>query len=1715
MKKLLAFLIMMCFTIGASATVKIGGKELSSGKSFSSSSGVGITSGKISLSGSTLTLDNVTMQSSTCCIDITSKTSIVVKGKNSLTTLDDLPISIDAITSIGGSSTDTDILEVKCSSTTRKLPAIRIYNAGTLTIADCTVKATGVSGGINGYVPSSSITIKSELIIRNAAVEAQGNGNYASINSLGKLTLDGSEITSPSGAAFNASVNAVCTSATSTTTVKSVIKFAPIKYPVFVKGIQVTYKNKDDVLGDGKVKYSDNASYANLICKDATIDGGSASAIKVTDSMTKSLYLILYGTNTFKSGTDAIYLNPQAEAYICTTTSTVKATITSTNSANNDGIFVGNKTKAFTIYGDLDLTISSKGKYGIRTYAGSTLINSTIRASGASGAFYSSVEPTLKNVFVETPWWGGYNTYCKAYTSYYNLGSSTASPEKEVNILAGEDYGVMVCGFHPLNSTNYSTIGATLKKEGSLTSGSVSYVVDAKVGNYILFDNAVINYNKDYIVNAKDDIQIILKGTSSITHNYNYSAFNSGGAMKVRYFNDNYDAKLNITANQEAFRSASNMDFNKVEVEATTSGEYGIFCWGDFKAYDSKVYMKASKYALYARKSCTLDGSYTIYTDYDKTKFSMIDTETNGIAKAVRIYRGYGIFVNGKSIKVGNLSAGVDNSTTYSPSANKLTIAGNQSLLNGEENSISVYKRNLTIETTGDTQLSTNRYGLYAIDAGTVTLTGKGSLSFTSLKNYHGIHGENTNFVIKDTKLSVKSVGGCGIHIPGGSLTIDHSAVTAKAKDDCIYASKGITIKDAEITEPSGGRVVSIYVADSKGNLLQNTTCKITPSDYDIMVAGVQVTSKNASKITGTNISGTVSYDRASKTLTLNGATIKSAETWGGILAAEDLTINLVGTNNINNSLSSGFCISAQNLTVTSTKNGTLNCKSASSASGNVYIDKNCKLNIQDCNVNITGSKIGIQRLLSTPNPVVNIKNATVKIEGTESATKDLGGINLTNCYYATPSNAVYSSSVNGGSITSGGTACKSVQINAGSATKYGFSVAGIDVTSANASDILSDGGKVKYDNSTKTLTLNKATISYDKNAIAVSNFGTLFKIALIGTNKITSSTGNAIYMSNTALNITSSSSGTLEAISNATDATNGYSPIFLYGSSDLTISNCKITTNNKYYSIRSKGSASSVTISNATITSNFSSPSINYGALDGFKNVTLKGTTITSMSSGIHTKDISLNIVADGTNTITSTKAHGIFVESSSTTATTISSTNSGSLSISANSSGHCGIMYDKSLTIKDVKASFESYTSGIYGRSQKGTLTINNAEVYAKSIETSDAISGITDFTIKDCYIATPKGAKYDASLKGIALNGALCKEVTIKSDTDPTTIAPTVSKKTITVSGVTSSSISLSWTAASDNTTAASKLVYKITYTKSGASSGKTVSVTGKTATEITGLEENTEYKIAMKVYDEDNNSASYTSTTATTAVAPDETKPTLPSSKTITVKGTTPSSISISWKAASDNVTEASKLVYKITYTKSGESTGKTISVTGKTEAEITGLESNTSYKIVLKVYDESGNYASYTSKTVTTDAAADKTKPTLPKDSSITLKKKGKTYLTVSWKAATDDITAAADLQYEISILKDGEWVVVATVKDVTEYKITGLTSGVEYTISIAVIDEAGNRATYKTLTVSTTVGIEEVLADDPDAKMYNTSGLPVRDGYKGVVIINGKKYLKK
>jgi chitodextrinase len=156
-------------------------------------------------------------------------------------------------------------------------------------------------------------------------------------------------------------------------------------------------------------------------------------------------------------------------------------------------------------------------------------------------------------------------------------------------------------------------------------------------------------------------------------------------------------------------------------------------------------------------------------------------------------------------------------------------------------------------------------------------------------------------------------------------------------------------------------------------------------------------------------------------------------------------------------------------------------------------------------------------------------------------------------------------------------------------------------------------------------------------------------------------------------------------------------------------------------------------------------------------------------------------------------------------------------------------------------------------------------------------------------------------------------------------------------------TSTSITLSWTASTDNVAVTGYDVY------SGATLAQTVAATQAT---VTGLTPNTTYSFTVRARDASGNVSAPTAALNVTTSLPDTTPPSAPAGLTVT--SVTSSSASLSWTASTDNVGVTGYDVYNGTLL--------TTSVT-VTSATITGLAPSTSYSLTVRARDAAGNVSS--------------------------------------------------------------------------------------------------------------------------------------------------------
>ena len=263
------------------------------------------------------------------------------------------------------------------------------------------------------------------------------------------------------------------------------------------------------------------------------------------------------------------------------------------------------------------------------------------------------------------------------------------------------------------------------------------------------------------------------------------------------------------------------------------------------------------------------------------------------------------------------------------------------------------------------------------------------------------------------------------------------------------------------------------YVVDANGERAVRLKIASTEDEEDnwpfIMVAGQLVTKDNASNVTGEGIGGKVSYDPETATLTLDN-TIVSCSDDNSIIMSDDggtidhFTIKLIGDNLFSTPSDHRSDWQLFSNTII-TGPGALNLKGA------IYINGKKSLSINgDCH-------IAASALVSwdfTKDPL------TVSGTGTE--------IELSNNIFYFPSLTLNDGLAivepKGGHyvekyrvVTTSGAEAKGVIIRVPRA--YKLWVGGTTVNEENASDVVGDG-TVIYDDDTKTLKLNNATIGND-----------------------------------------------------------------------------------------------------------------------------------------------------------------------------------------------------------------------------------------------------------------------------------------------------------------------------------------------------------------------------------------------------------------------------------------------------------------------------------------------------------------------------------------------------------------------------------------------------------------------------------------------------------
>ena len=621
--------------------------------------------------------------------------------------------------------------------------------------------------------------------------------------------------------------------------------------------------------------------------------------------------------------------------------------------------------------------------------------------------------------------------------------------------------------------------------------------------------------------------------------------------------------------------------------------------------------------------------------------------------------------------------------------------------------------------------------------------------------------------------------------------------------------------------------------------MMMSSAFAMAQETYGIKVAGEDITSYNRYDLTEiSGVSGKVSFDPNTRTLTLDNATIE-ANDYNAILneTCDYLSIELIGTNTIYVTGAAGIKLKEET-TIWSNSGGKLSVKS----NGCALLFGGCPLEISNCWLEAEGLW-GISTNRNVAEEVLTIHNSHVEAKGSSGSICDIADLVLDYCSIKQPDGARFSTQ-NNAVVLNGEMVTDKVVIE----PYYGIKIAGVDVTKKNCKDLsVIDGvdGKMSYDPETKTLTMEDVTINITGEKVGIWNRDVKgLKINLVGNNTITaneavitirqpstisgsgtlrlkSSDNCGIFLpsSLTVEGVTIYAEGkwgiagqTLQTSGNVLTICNAY--VEATGSSgsicdlqNLVLDGCTITqpvgasfdANSYAVVLNDKLVNDKVVIEPDSYGFNIAGENVtkknckDLSVIDGVdgkmsydpetKTLTMEDVTINTPGNGIWNKYVEgLKIVVVGNNIITSQTAC-ISIQKTSTI--------SGSGTLRLKTPYDCGLYLHTSLSVEGVKLYVEGKygVAGVDGKIGE-ILTLRNA--YVEATGSSGSICDLQNLILDGCTITQPTGAAFDANVHGVALNGEVVTDkVVIEPDasgiSDITTDVPAHAKGIYSVTGV----------------------------------------------------------------------------------------------------------------------------------------------------------------------------------------------------------------------------------------------------------------------------------------------------------------------------------------
>lgn len=372
--------------------------------------------------------------------------------------------------------------------------------------------------------------------------------------------------------------------------------------------------------------------------------------------------------------------------------------------------------------------------------------------------------------------------------------------------------------------------------------------------------------------------------------------------------------------------------------------------------------------------------------------------------------------------------------------SNDLTIDLNgTNKINGSSNAIFLTgntppKLTITSSENGSLEMSSSGSGTTVYVDSDITINGSAKVNATINGTAQAIHSPNGNIIIGGTAevtatntneyVTTSTTNSIAVLVgtdssPFGTIEVkDSASLKAQGHGKALgcttftYPDNGYVAKGSTDYEPTNlGEYLSNNLATYKYVEVKpgDTTPTPTVTSYGVWVGETEVTSVNKDNVLGnastSSVNANVSYDPATKTLTLKGATITGAANRAytsaindacGIYSTHALTINLVGSNTVSGAETSpygnyGIFVSGK-LTFTSDRNGSIIVSGgASTNNGNAWVPGvyASGITVNNCNVTASGGtaegdKYSVSYAMSTAPTLIGVEVTMANTENTE-----------------------------------------------------------------------------------------------------------------------------------------------------------------------------------------------------------------------------------------------------------------------------------------------------------------------------------------------------------------------------------------------------------------------------------------------------------------------------------------------------------------------------------------------------------------------------------------------------------------------------------------------------------------------------------------------------------------------------------------------------------